>query len=440
VFVLDREDPGSPVIDGDVAHADGSPRRERARRLRRRADADGRARGVPPRVRRVRRADPARLDRARTRAAVLDGFGASFQSPSPPARQHLVLAGPARRLAGRVVDAHGQPCKGFEVHLLGATLLDPGGASRDVAELKAGGPISLRTDAHGAFRFGGLRDRAYGVLAAGARRSTREVALRRDGVPSGTLDLEIVVPRRGRAPIRGRVLDPSGAPVAGVRVGPGRAVPPGDPGEFGRIGGRAATRGPTGASSSGRARGHRVPDRLRGRIRASRSELQIGRHATRSRSARPRREIRIASRASPAPDFARALDSWGARSCSGPATRRSSSSRSGRERRADRRERRHELGRPAQRARARAAPLPRSISSGPAQGQGLEAGAGAPRKRHASSRIVSIAARSGFQPRIVPASVPPLIRRRTPPRRVARSCARSSPGHALGGRDTSRTE
>ena len=312
-FVLDREEPDGPEIEGDVVHADGSPAANALVAFgaaRTRTDARGRFRLVcawfdapTPLVAVERGLEP----------AVIDGFGARCLPPSPlPDPAHLVLPGPAHAIDGRVLSARGEPLKGFEVHLLGATPLDPGGSSRDVAEIEAGGALRDRTDADGAFAFGGLRGRTYTVIACGRRRPSRDTLVRLDAVPVDASDVVLTVPDvPERASVRGVVRATNGSPVAGARVGFGRPSSSASPSEYTRLGGRPATSG-----TDGRFELQDAPSDSAVLVVSADGFLpaHIELPGNRPRDAveillRARRPLRVdASRADPRPDAARALD------------------------------------------------------------------------------------------------------------------------------------
>ncbi len=312
-FVLDLDDPDAPEIEGDVVHADGSPAANALVAFgaaRTRTDARGKFRVVcgwfdaeTPLVAVERGLEP----------AVIDGFGARCLPPAPPPEPaHLVLAGRAHAIEGRVVTARGEACKGFDVVLLGTTPLDPGGTSRDVAELEAGGPVRDRTDSDGSFAFGGLRSRPYALVATGRRRGAGDSLVRVDAVPVDGSEVVVTVPDdRERASIRGRVRTLDGNPVAGARVGLGRAPSPGFGGEFARLGGRGATTSVDGrfeladapsdyAIVVASAEGF-LPSRLELAPGTPRDAIEL--------ALRVRRSVHVdATRASPAPDAVRALD------------------------------------------------------------------------------------------------------------------------------------
>jgi hypothetical protein len=313
-FVLDPEDPDAVEIDGDVVHADASPAANALvvfGSARTRTDSKGKFHLVcdwfdaeTPLVAIEKKLEP----------AVIDGFGARCLPPATPEPAHVVLGGPARTIEGRVVTARGEPCKGFAVHLLGRTALDPTSVAGNSVEDEAAGRSGWsHTDAQGEFLFDGLRDRDYVVLASGERRAPREMILRSDPVPAGTHDLVLRLPSSDdRAPIRGRIRT-SGGPVAGARVALGEPVPAGSAGQFAPWG-RSVTTGSDGrfeladappgfailvASAEGC-----LPARFELAADAPRDAVDIPLHA--------RREMRIdLSHASPAPNALRAFDAAG---------------------------------------------------------------------------------------------------------------------------------
>jgi len=153
--------------------------------------------------------------------AVLAGYGARVDALAqtlPPVE--LQLAGPALAIAGKLVGADGAPLKGWHVQLADPTALDPGGDARECAE----GRVELRSDARGAFEFGGLCARAYTLLASGRERGSRvELILRSQAVPAGTRDLLLRAPANaGVRLLVGRVLDENGAALGDAGVGFGR--------------------------------------------------------------------------------------------------------------------------------------------------------------------------------------------------------------------------
>jgi len=164
--------------------------------------------------------------------------------PAWPERVELVLEPAPRALAGRVVDRRGAPLAGVRVWIDDPTVLASadarsGAGDPDVelvgaraAEIgRAGLPTVLEarlareatrvwrfvtTDSDGAFTLDGLGPRAYRVAAL----DPYTLALARSApAEAGASDVELVLDVGDLAPARaGRVVDRTGAPIAGVRV------------------------------------------------------------------------------------------------------------------------------------------------------------------------------------------------------------------------------
>ena len=173
-------------------------------------------------------------------AAVLDAPRADW--PDPLA---LRLGGPSRSIAGRVLDADGEPVAGAKVFPTDPTVLSFGrsageghldvrhtrsrpGEERVLPEVVectlAGHPDEfwsyVRSDALGRFELPGLLDRAYTLAALDPATLQRaQTGPVRPGDPGVTLTLRT---DELREELRGRVLDPDGGPVAGVRIVPWR--------------------------------------------------------------------------------------------------------------------------------------------------------------------------------------------------------------------------
>ncbi len=173
---------------------------------------------------------------------------AAFSS-RPTAGEALVLElGPApRRIEGQVVDASGRPAVGAEVWIddptvawatVGradeslercgeAALAEPTPAQPLVVEnaIAGGGAVLWRpviTGVDGRFALEGLEDRAYRLAA---RWPGAGPIVRRDGIAAGARDVSIaLIAPAALPPVRGRVVDQRGAPVAGARVRAQRTV------------------------------------------------------------------------------------------------------------------------------------------------------------------------------------------------------------------------
>jgi hypothetical protein len=316
-IVLEREDPTGPVLDGSVIHADGSPARGALVSLgsaRVRTDPQGAFhlmcawfdRGTPL-VACARGYQP----------AVLPDFGAGIDPRAEVlAPERIVLPGPGLEIEGRVVGPDGNPYKGWRVFIEDGTPLDPGGSSREIAEVESGGRAEAQTGTGGVFKLTGLGARTYTLLAtARDRRSRAEIAVRSDPIPAGTRGVVLRAPDTNPGPpIRGRILDLAGAPVSGVLLGLGRPVPEGSPAEYGWQGRFRTSSGPDGRFEIQNAPGCLVflvanspaitPVRIALEPVAGRSDLELRLPS--------RREFSFdGSAASPRPDHLRALTAAG---------------------------------------------------------------------------------------------------------------------------------
>lgn len=137
------------------------------------------------------------------------------------------LDAPSLRLAGRVVDAEGEPLAGISVMRIDGTPVDGieerrGGApfvrSEDAESLLASEPgRRVVTDAGGNFEFDGLLDRSYRLLSSDG---SLEVSISRPLAPaeSGAWH-ELVLAGSGSGPsLTGRVVDGQGQPVPGLTL------------------------------------------------------------------------------------------------------------------------------------------------------------------------------------------------------------------------------
>ncbi len=145
-----------------------------------------------------------------------DGHAASFVETVPEGRStvefRLRLRGPAGRLAGRVVDATGEPVAGATVHV-GHEI--PAGAYRDAGRPRSlpAGP-KVTTGADGRFEVGGLAAERTGI------------AVTRDGfapwervvTPTARQETPLLARLERGGTILGTVEDGEGRPIAGARV------------------------------------------------------------------------------------------------------------------------------------------------------------------------------------------------------------------------------
>ena len=134
----------------------------------------------------------------------------------------LVLAGPGRELRGRVLSAKGAPVKNVRVYIWNPTYFATGLDSLEQfvstqRDSKFG--IAVKTDASGRFAFDGLRDRPY-VLRVQDEMS-RWTVQTKPLLPKieGGEDVVVRIPADAIRPkVTGKVLSPSGQPVAGAKV------------------------------------------------------------------------------------------------------------------------------------------------------------------------------------------------------------------------------
>ena len=132
----------------------------------------------------------------------------------------LQLGAAAESIAGRVVNPRGDPLAGIAVFLDQATLFSMTEGTRTVENLLGGDPgeriTMFRTDEEGRFEIGGLLPRTYQLIALDLETG---VQVRPPAIPAGSRGLEIVLDlQRTWKPVEGRVVSPSGEPLAGVDV------------------------------------------------------------------------------------------------------------------------------------------------------------------------------------------------------------------------------
>lgn len=150
--------------------------------------------------------------------AVLERFGERLRSAPdglPPVE--LVLGPPALELAGRLLDARGEPLVGWEVSLASGTELSAFRVPPQFVESEVSGiEPPVLSDSRGAFRLGGLRARSY-VVRAWAR--DKLLSLRSPPVEAGRDDLVLTLPEDAlRARVTGQVVSRSGLPLPGALV------------------------------------------------------------------------------------------------------------------------------------------------------------------------------------------------------------------------------
>lgn len=162
--------------------------------------------------------------------AVLRGFlpASLVLSPDPaewPAHVVMRLGTTPPSIAGRVIDEAHEPIAGARVWIADATVFGQLDGDTATIESLLGSDAHpfwsyVLTDAAGKFEIPGLLDRAYRVRAS----DPRTLALAdSEPVPSGTRDVEIVLPQRDvHAKLVGHVVTRGGVPIAGAHVKIGR--------------------------------------------------------------------------------------------------------------------------------------------------------------------------------------------------------------------------
>ncbi len=214
---LEPQGEKDPWLQGVVVHADGRPAqgaKVRLDELATKTDADGRfglqqewASEEAPLVAALPGFQP----------ALLPSSGALMQQDLPPPFVRLVLGGPTLAIQGKILDAEGKPCRGWQVNLRDGTVLTPGQVPFDLAEdLARGKKVATKSDKQGAFELEGLLARDYVVQAYDLESL---LMLRSDPVAAGTLDLVLRVPADAVLErLAGVVVARDGTPLAGVRV------------------------------------------------------------------------------------------------------------------------------------------------------------------------------------------------------------------------------
>lgn len=152
--------------------------------------------------------------------AIAPAFGEVVRGAAPDAPEPvtLVLGEKSRDIAGRVVDAQGQPLRGWMVSLVDGTHVTRGRFPPIIAEGYPHRSKAVGTDSDGAFRIADLLPRAYVIRAY--ERSTLRAVLS-DPIPAGSESVELVVPDGLTQAIQGTVVSRRGVPLANVQVTPG---------------------------------------------------------------------------------------------------------------------------------------------------------------------------------------------------------------------------
>jgi|694.fasta_scaffold00591_53 RNA polymerase sigma-70 factor (ECF subfamily) len=126
----------------------------------------------------------------------------------------IVLQRPLPPITGVVVDAEGRACVGWEIGLCNPS--DWGNSSATLEELSAESADPIWTDANGAFRIGGLANRAYRIYALQPGSMLR---VESDAAWPGTSGLVLRLPQDPTVPeLRVRVVDGQNQPVSGAKV------------------------------------------------------------------------------------------------------------------------------------------------------------------------------------------------------------------------------
>lgn len=223
VLARDPEQARCAVV-GTVRRADGSAAGGASVRLGQQATqarADGSFRlgcGSPfdetPLVAWLPGLQPAVLERFGERARAATDASSAQDALGPI---ELVLGPPALALAGRLLDARGEPLAGWEVSLAEGTPLDAFRMPPELLEAQiARTPLPVLSDSEGAFRIAGLLARRY-VVHAWERASL--LSLRSEPVEAGRQDLELRLgPDAVRERLAGTVVSLGGLPLAGASV------------------------------------------------------------------------------------------------------------------------------------------------------------------------------------------------------------------------------
>lgn len=141
-------------------------------------------------------------------------------APLWPADVVLELGGPAAAIAGRVVDADGEPVAGAKVWLDDPTPFGKSADTRHVAEALLGGDERfwsfVFTGADGAFSIGGLLERSYRLQAVDPRTLA---SVESAPVSAASSPVELCLPTRDvHERVAGHIVTASGQPIPGVRV------------------------------------------------------------------------------------------------------------------------------------------------------------------------------------------------------------------------------
>jgi len=161
------------------------------------------------------------------RTEVVERVGAALlDEPSKELEYELVFDGEALTIGGRVVDQEGAPVAGAIVYLWRQRELMTGRSAEELAvpedreQLQVGQGLRVwsRTDAEGRFHLDGLCDAEYTLRVLDRERFA---AWTSGPVRAGEQDVVLTLPADFvRAKVEGRVVDRSGAGVAGVMIRP----------------------------------------------------------------------------------------------------------------------------------------------------------------------------------------------------------------------------